>query len=133
MTKSILLKIVTPTLTVFEGEVEHFSVPGAMGPFEVLYNHAAIVSKLVPGMLKFTQAGKPEEHYFVSGGFLELHENQGIVLADSAEHSSKISIAEVETAMESVRQRYSAHEINNDEFHHELDLLGARLAVAKHS
>ena len=45
MTKSIQLKIVTPALTMFEGEVEHFSVPGAMGPFEVLYNHAAIVSK----------------------------------------------------------------------------------------
>ena len=131
MAKNITLKIVTPTETVFEGMVDNFSAPGALGPFQVLYNHAPIVSKLVPGMLKFQQQQGGEEHYFVSGGFLELHDNVGVVLADSAEHSTTISIATVEAAAANLRQRYADHEISNDEFHHELDILSARAAVAK--
>ncbi len=131
MASEILLKIVTPTQTVFEGEVEQFTAPGAMGIFQVLRNHAPIVSKLVPGLLKFTLANKSEEHYYVSGGFLELHKNQGIVLADSAEHSTKINAAEVEAGLVDLRRRYSDHEITNQEFHHELDILNAKLMVAK--
>jgi F-type H+-transporting ATPase subunit epsilon len=127
----ILLKLVTPTKTVFEGEVQHYTAPGALGQFEVLRNHAPIVSKLVPGLLKFTLPNNAEEHYYVSGGFLEHHKNQGVVLADSAEHSSKINVAEIEAQLAELKRKFSDHEIHHQEFHHGLDLLNAKLAVAK--
>ncbi|HYM21474.1 MAG TPA: ATP synthase F1 subunit epsilon [Candidatus Kapabacteria bacterium] len=131
MSRNITLKIVTPTQTVFEGDVDQFTAPGDLGAFQVLHNHAPIVSKLVPGLLKFQQTGGTEVHYYVSGGFLELHDDIGIVLADSAEHSDKINVAQTEAAITELRRRYADHEIHNDEFHRELDVLNAKLSVAK--
>ncbi|MBS1904205.1 MAG: ATP synthase F1 subunit epsilon [Bacteroidetes bacterium] len=131
MAKNISLKIVTPTNTVFEGDVDQFTAPGALGPFQVLHNHAAIVTKLVPGLLKFKQSGGGEEHYYVAGGFVELHDDIGVILADSAEHSSKINISQVESEIATLRRRYADHEIDNAQFHHELDILNAKLLVAK--
>lgn len=133
MTKTIKLKIVTPTQTVFEGDVENFTVPGAAGTFQVLFNHAPIVAKLAPGLLKYIQIPGGEKHYYVSGGFLEHHHNSGTVLADSAELPSHINIADVERQIVELRQRYSDHEpgFTVDIFHAELDAASARLAVAK--
>ena len=133
MAKSIELKIVTPERTVFSGEVETFTAPGELGPFQVLFNHAAIVSKLKPGLFKFVRSGGGEEHYYVSGGFVELHSNIGTVLADSAEASGEINIAEAESQIAELRQRYANHEpgFSSDMYHEALDAATARLKVAK--
>jgi F-type H+-transporting ATPase subunit epsilon len=133
MEKIIKLKIVTPTETIFEGDVQNFTAPGAAGTFQVLFNHAPIVARLVPGMFKYLLTSGSEEHYYVSGGFLELHQNQGTVLADSAEHPSHISIADVERQIANLKQRYADHELGmtNDEYHAELDAANARLSVAR--
>lgn len=85
MAKTIQLQIVTPQRIVFSGEVESFTAPGALGPFQVLHNHAPIVSTLVSGTFRFRDAKGHEERYHVSGGFLELHQNNATVLADTAE------------------------------------------------
>jgi F-type H+-transporting ATPase subunit epsilon len=133
MEKIIKLKIVTPTKTVFEGEVQNFTAPGSVGNFEVLYNHAPIVSKLMPGMFKYVLLSGKEAHYYVSGGFLELHQNSGTVLADSAELPSEISIPQVESEIADLRQRYADHSLGmtHDQYHAELDAANARLAVAR--
>ncbi|MEI8133705.1 MAG: ATP synthase F1 subunit epsilon [bacterium] len=133
MSKIINLKIVTPTKTVFEGEVQNFTAPGALGTFQVLYDHAPIVSKLVPGTLKYVLASGAAEYYYVSGGFLELHKNSGTVLAESAELPSQISIAEVESHIADLRGRYADHSLGmtNDQYHAELEEANARLTVAK--
>jgi F-type H+-transporting ATPase subunit epsilon len=133
MEKIIKLKIVTPTKTVFDGDVQNFTVPGAIGTFQVLFDHAPIVAKLAPGMFKYVLISGAEEHYYVSGGFLELHKNNGTVLADTAELPSQINIAEVEQYIAGLRQRYADHEegYTTDIYHAELDAASARLAVAK--
>jgi F-type H+-transporting ATPase subunit epsilon len=133
MEKIIKLKIVTPTQTIFEGDVQNFTVPGAVGTFEVLFNHAPIVAKLVPGMLKFLQTSGGEAHYYISGGFLELHLNSGTVLADTAELPSHINIPDLERHIVELRQRYADHEegYTTDIYHAEVDAASARLAVAK--
>ena len=46
------LEIVTPEQTIFKGEVDSVSVPGVNGDFEMLNNHAAIVSILKKGFVK---------------------------------------------------------------------------------
>jgi F0F1-type ATP synthase epsilon subunit len=74
-----------------------------------------------------------EQRYYISGGFLELHQNAGTILADSAERSSEINITEAEAAIERIRQRYADHEegYTSDIFHQELDAATARLKVAQ--
>ena len=82
MAKEIHLEIVTPKQVVFKGDVQNFTAPGVMGPFEVLYNHAPIVAALQAGTLKYTDMNGAVETIAITGGFLELHANQGTLLAD---------------------------------------------------
>ena len=82
------LQILTPDKAVFEGEVEALLVPGAAGPFEILKDHAPILSTLSKGGLR-TRANGKETYYTVSGGFVEFHQNQAVVLAERAEDKSK--------------------------------------------
>jgi F-type H+-transporting ATPase subunit epsilon len=82
------LQILTPDKSVFDGEVEALLVPGAAGPFEILKDHAPILSTLSKGEVRIRANGK-ENYYTVSGGFVEFHQNKAVVLAESAEDKTK--------------------------------------------
>jgi len=78
------IKILTPEKTVFDAEAESVRVPGELGSFEVLKNHAPILSSLVPGEIRVISE-KRELFYKVSQGFFEFSHNNGVILVDSAE------------------------------------------------
>lgn len=71
--------------------------PGAMGELAILPRHAPLITPLEPGELR-TRKGAEENAYFVAGGFLEVHDDQVTILADSAEHAEEIDIARAEAA-----------------------------------
>jgi F-type H+-transporting ATPase subunit epsilon len=98
------LQILTPDKAVFDGEVQGLLVPGAAGPFEILKDHAPILSSLVPGEVRVKADGK-ETYYNVSGGFLEFHANQAVVLAEAAETPSEIDLKRVLAAKERAEKR----------------------------
>jgi len=77
------LEILTPDKKIFEGEVRSVTLPGTMGSFEVLNDHAPIISTLDDGKLIVRSAAK-EEVFFVKGGVVEVLNNQVMVLAESA-------------------------------------------------
>ncbi|RLD27245.1 MAG: hypothetical protein DRI75_09990 [Bacteroidetes bacterium] len=90
------IEIVTPEATLFNGEVTSVAVPGVNGEFEMLNNHAPIVSILKKGHVKIfgeIQLDEDVEDKFVKGndrgmwlainsGTIELKDNKIIVLAD---------------------------------------------------
>lgn len=75
------LEIVTPDRKVFQGEVSEASFPGADGSFQVLKNHAPIISALAKGVVSFTTEEK-RVSLTVDGGVVEVKENRIIVLAE---------------------------------------------------
>lgn len=92
------LEIVTPEAVVFQAEIDAVKVPGMDGEFQMLNNHAPIVSTLTDGTVKinlaasstdvtsklsseFKQEGK-ELFYPIKGGVLEMKDNKAIILAD---------------------------------------------------
>jgi F-type H+-transporting ATPase subunit epsilon len=77
------LEILTPDKKIFEGEVRSVTVPGTMGSFEILNNHAPIISTLDDGKLIVRTSGK-EEIFMVKGGVVEVLNNNVMVLAESA-------------------------------------------------
>lgn len=91
------LQILTPERTLFDGEVDRVLLPGEGGGFEVLQNHAPILSSLLPGEVRVA-IGKKENPYHVSGGFFEFAHNQGVILADSAETPQEINTTRAEAA-----------------------------------
>jgi F-type H+-transporting ATPase subunit epsilon len=78
------IKILTPEKTVFDAEAESVRVPGEAGAFEVLKNHAPILSSLVPGEIRVISE-KRELTFAVSKGFFEFSHNNGVILVDSAQ------------------------------------------------
>jgi len=75
------LEIVTPDKKIFQGEVSEVTFPGASGSFQVLNNHAAIVSTLAKGTVSFTtKEGK--QSILVDGGVVEIKDNTIVLLAE---------------------------------------------------
>jgi F-type H+-transporting ATPase subunit epsilon len=81
----MILEILTPDKKVFEGEVTSVSLPGTMGSFEILNNHAPIISTLEDGKLTVRGAGK-EEVFMIQGGVVENLNNHVVVLAEGITH-----------------------------------------------
>jgi F-type H+-transporting ATPase subunit epsilon len=80
------IQILTPEKAVFDAESESVRVPGELGSFEVLKNHAPILSSLVPGEVRVI-SDKKEITFRVSKGFFEFSHNEGVVLVDTAERA----------------------------------------------
>ncbi len=75
------LEIITPDKKVFEGEVSEATFPGAEGSFQVLKNHAPIISALAKGKMSYTDSNG-KHVLVVDGGVVEVKENNIIVLAE---------------------------------------------------
>jgi len=69
------LKIVSPEKVEFEGEVTSVKVPGVLGNFEILDNHAPIISSLQKGVVEYTTASETVT-INVLGGFAEVQKNE---------------------------------------------------------
>jgi F-type H+-transporting ATPase subunit epsilon len=91
------LEIVTSERTVFEGKVDMVTVPGGGGEMGILPNHAPVLSTLRPGELRVKVNGETHE-FAIGGGFVDIHNNRVIILADSAERADEIDIARAEAA-----------------------------------
>ena len=76
------LEIITPDKKVFEGEVTSAQFPGSQGSFEVLNNHAPLISTLENGRIRVTSAAG-NQFFNVDGGVVEVLQNKIIVLAEA--------------------------------------------------
>ena len=74
------------------------TAPGALGSFQVLFNHAPLLSLLTPGQLTVRSLSGEETLYSVGGGFAEVRDNHVVILADSAERADEINTERAETA-----------------------------------
>ena len=78
----MLLEIITPEKNVFEGEVNSVLLPGTNGQFEILNNHAPIISSLKKGQVRVIDNNNKTELFDINGGVIEMQNNKIIVLAD---------------------------------------------------
>ena len=93
----MILEIVSPEAKLFSGEVTSVSLPGVDGHFQILNNHAPIVSILQKGLVKimassfnfskesensFTKVNDQNYTLAINSGTIEMKDNKVIVLAD---------------------------------------------------
>lgn len=71
----LTLKIVSPEKIIFSGEVNSVLVPGTLGEFEILTDHAPIISTLDAGRVVYSVKGTKMELHIV-GGFVEVKKNE---------------------------------------------------------
>jgi F-type H+-transporting ATPase subunit epsilon len=77
------LEIITPDKRIYTGQVKLVQLPGTKGAFEILKNHAPIISSLEKGTIKVIELTGQELFFEVDGGVVENKDNKIIVLAES--------------------------------------------------
>ena len=82
------IEIITPDSKNYEGDIKSVRVPGQKGSFQVLKDHAPIVSTLENGMVYIVDQTGKEIRYQINGGVIEVKMNRIILLAESAKESS---------------------------------------------
>lgn len=78
------VEIITPDKDVFNGEATSVKLPGKNGEFQILNDHAPLVSTLAKGNLELVTAGKTQ-NFLVDGGVIEVSNNKVLVLAETVE------------------------------------------------
>jgi F-type H+-transporting ATPase subunit epsilon len=79
------LEILTPHKKIFGGEIKLLKVPGSKGSFEILNNHAPIISTLEKGLLKLITPENESQNYIINSGVVQVADNKIIVLVESIE------------------------------------------------
>ncbi len=98
--KSFSIEIITPKHVIFEGEVVAVFAPGTCGNFEILKNHAPFISSMTIGEIRIRQEDGYDDYYATSGGFVEVHQNKVLILAETCEKASDIDLNKAKEAHE---------------------------------
>ena len=70
------ISVLTPDKEIFEGEITSVKVPGVGGQFEVLANHAAVVSALGSGQVRLSKTSGEKMIFNIEKGFIEVLNNK---------------------------------------------------------
>ncbi|MBM4158001.1 MAG: ATP synthase F1 subunit epsilon [Ignavibacteria bacterium] len=114
MEKLIDLEIISPNKTVFKGKIKSITAPGTAGEFQILYNHASLVSSLDIGIIKFITESDEEMDYSTSGGILEVKNNVVNILAETIESKQEIELKRAKEALARAENRLTTFEKGTD-------------------
>jgi len=117
------LEIITPVKKAFQGKVKAITVPGTLGSFQVLYNHAPLISTLEVGKIKIIDENDKETYYATSGGMIEVLNNKVLVLADTFETPEEIILERAMNSLNRAKERLKARK--------SIDIARAEAALAR--
>ncbi|MCK5572740.1 MAG: ATP synthase F1 subunit epsilon, partial [Bacteroidetes bacterium] len=100
------------------------SAPGVQGGFQVLYNHASLLSGLEIGQIKIMTGPEKDILIATSGGILEARDNKVTLLVETAERSDEIDVGRAQRARESAERRLTERDS-------EIDLERAKFAMRR--
>lgn len=75
------LEIITPDKKIFEGEVTSATFPGADGIFQILNDHAPLISLLNQGLVEY-KSKEATNQIMITGGVVEVLKKKVVLLAD---------------------------------------------------
>ena len=113
MTSKFDLSVISAESKVFEGQVENILVPGMLGDFLVLPNHAPCISSIRPGFLEFAEGSSKKQRFFISGGIIEVIDNAVSVLVDSAIERDKVIKEDISVLISEIDDKLSAADVTN--------------------
>jgi F-type H+-transporting ATPase subunit epsilon len=126
------VSIVTPQSTAWSGKVLAIAVPGSKGPFQVLYNHAPIISSLDAGVMKIEEPDNTITFYACREGFVEVLANRVSIIVNELASSANIDEGAAEAGVEKAREVYDAADRHSrDRAQKELRWAEARMRAAR--
>ena len=101
---SFQLEIVSAEKSIFSGTVSSLVATGVLGELGISPGHAPLLTSLKPGAVKVTDKEGNEEHFYVSGGMLEVQPHVTTILADTASRADDVDEAAAIAAKESAEK-----------------------------
>jgi F-type H+-transporting ATPase subunit epsilon len=77
------LEIITPEKVLFSGDIKIIKLPGALGSFEIMRNHAPLISTLIKGKIKVKETNGLISYFEINSGLIEVSNNEVRVLVES--------------------------------------------------
>ncbi len=77
--------VLTPEKEIYKGEITSVKVPGVSGQFEILNNHAPIVSALVEGEVRIIESNGNRKTFSIEQGFIEMLNNEVSLLVQGVQ------------------------------------------------
>jgi len=130
MSKTFKLSIVTPERQAVSLDADSVILPGLMGSFGVLAEHAPMLTALKPGVVK-VEHGNVCDLYACAGGFAEVAGDKLVVLADGLEAAGDIDADRAKKALQRAEERLAkrAEGIDLDRAQKALERARARLVA----
>jgi F-type H+-transporting ATPase subunit epsilon len=135
MARTFSLSVVAPDRSILDDEpVTSLVAPGTEGYFGVMAGHTPLIAALRPGLLEYVDAATGSRSFVaVGGGFVEVTPTKVTVLADDAERTQDIDVAQAEAEVEEARRalRGESSVLTTEEATGALDRAMNRLRAAR--
>lgn len=129
MARTVLCEIVTPERIVYHNEAQMVVAPAADGEIGILPLHAPLVTLLKPGEIRVRIDDNEVDWIATAGGYLQVHEDKVIILADRAELASRIDVERARTEKAAIEERIAALPEKDEAALDELKWYEAQIAV----
>jgi len=106
--KLLDVNIVSPEKVIFSGKAVSVSVPGSLSPFQILYNHAPIVSALDLGVVKIVDENEKTIYFATTKGFTEVRKNVVSILVDNAENAADYNINDANAKLSAANSKFES-------------------------
>ena len=113
MSEKISASIVSAEKIVLQEEVESILLPGMMGDFMVLPNHGDCISSLRPGFLEAETDKNEKKRLFISGGIIEVLNNNVSILVDSAIPEEEVNSSLILDYIDELEQSLASESVTN--------------------
>ena len=121
---SVNLEIITPEKSSYKDTVDLITVPGTKGSFQILKDHAPLMSTIEIGIITVKKG--EDVNYFTNGsGTIEVLNNEVLILADSLENVNEIDVERAERAKQRAEDRLARKNIED------IDVARAEIALKR--
>ena len=124
------LEVITPEKIIFSDEIEELIAPTVNGEIAILPNHVNLLTQLDPGELTIKAKGKTH-HLAVTGGFLQIANNQISLLSDYAVRSEEIDAKKAIEAQQRAEKKMKEERENMTEQEFAIIQADFRRAIAE--
>lgn len=107
---ALSFKIITPDQVVLDSPVEYVYLPGSLGEMGILDHHAALITALEPGVLRYKIPDEEERSMVVGNGYVQVDQDEILMVTDLALNSAQIDESSVEKAIEQAKEALKARE-----------------------
>jgi F-type H+-transporting ATPase subunit epsilon len=133
MARTLLCEIVTPERIVYHNEAQMVVAPALDGEIGILPLHAPLVTLLKPGEIRVKVDEDETDWIATSGGYLQVHEDKVIILADRATLANQIDVERARQARADIEARIRELPVRDESALDELKWYDAQIAVGTHA